>query len=177
MRNMDRRIRLTEEDLHFVVENAVRQIISENMEDEGARDVWNGFKGVGKRFYSQGQDRVQNMAQNINQRVGKAKKYVQDKWDQGVEAAKQFGDNINATYQTNKLNSQIQTAIQTASDALDNLIKLDADYAKYRNGSTLGNKRQRGTILNAQKVLTNIKSRYNQTADSYASGDANYQRA
>lgn len=126
-------------------------------------------------FFRQGQEAAKQVGTNINDKLTGAKDYVQDKWDKGVEAAKQASANVNATYQTNRLNSKIQTAIQTADDALTNLITLDGEYAKYRNGSTLGNRNQRKTIVNAQAVLRNIKSRYNQTADAYANNKAKKQ--
>lgn len=49
--NRNRQIRLTEQELHFIVENAVNNILMENMEDESAKDIYNGIKGVGRRFF------------------------------------------------------------------------------------------------------------------------------
>lgn len=173
MKTDNRQIRLTEQDLHFIVENAVNSILMENMEDEDLKDYWNATKAVAGRLKDKGQDMVQKMGANIDNKVTGAKDYVQDKWNKGVEAARQTGENIGATFQSNRLNSQIQTAVQTASDALRDLIDLDTKFSKY--GTALGNAKAKEAIIKAKKYLdavgpTSIRDRANLTAKSYRQG-------
>lgn len=65
MRNIDRKIRLTEQDLHFVVENAVRKIIRENMEDEGLGQFFNNVRSFGNAWY--GNRKIQGAIKKIKQ--------------------------------------------------------------------------------------------------------------
>ena len=85
---MKRQIRLTEEDLHFLVEDTVRNILVENGYDEGA--LWNAFKKKGNQI-------GQKMAD-------KAQQYGRD--------ARALGNNMKNTYKAGRNYNYLKKMLQ-----------------------------------------------------------------
>lgn len=62
---MKKVVRLTESDLHRIVESSVYSILKENIEDEGVfGNIWNGIKGVAQGTASQVGQQYQNAKAN-----------------------------------------------------------------------------------------------------------------
>ena len=97
-------IQLTEQDLHMVVEEAVKSILAENGVDEGA--LWNAFKNKG-----------QQIGKNM---MGKAQQF-----GQGVQ---NMGKNMMNTYQTGRQDKQLQQLAQQAKAALKQLVDAAANF-------------------------------------------------
>ena len=110
-------IRLTEQDLHFLVENAVQSYLTENGMDEGVGGYLSGM-------FNRGSKQVQNTGGNLA--AG-----LQDKWNQTKDyAKKQYGrakqgiQNYQRAGQVSSINQDAQKAITNAYNSLDNLLKL-----------------------------------------------------
>lgn len=57
-------VRLTEEDLHQIIESTVQRIITENYEEEG---MWDTMKSFGGQYFNRGKKSAQQFGQNVKQ--------------------------------------------------------------------------------------------------------------
>ena len=136
---MDKKpIRLTEQDLHFLVENAVQAYLTENGMDEG---FFGGLGALGSKFGNRMKTAGQNMSNAASQ-----------KWGQAKNAMGQAYNNAKNTYQTGSANQDAQKAIQNAVQALNNLKAADQKLQSMGQYSVIG--KQMGLIDNLIKVLS-----------------------
>ena len=149
-------IRLTEQDLHFLVENAVQAYITENGMDEG---FYGGLGAHGSKFGNRMKTAGQNMSNAASQKWGQAKNAmgqaanaVGQKMNQAGQAMGQAYNNAKNTYQTGSANQDAQKAIQNAVQALNNLKAADQKLQSMGQYSVIG--KQMGLIDNLIKVLS-----------------------
>jgi hypothetical protein len=149
-------IRLTEQDLHFLVENAVQAYLTENGMDEG---FFGGLGALGSKFGNRMKTAGQNMSNAASQKWGQAKNAigqaanaVGQKVNQAGQAMGQAYNNAKNTYQTGSANQDAQKAIQNAVQALNNLKAADQKLQSMGQYSVIG--RQMGLIDNLIKVLS-----------------------
>lgn len=136
---MDKKpIRLTEQDLHFLVENAVQAYITENGMDEG---IFGGLGALGSKFGN----RMKTAGQNMSNAVGQ-------KMNQVGQAIGQAYNDAKNTYQTGSANQDAQKAIQNAVQALNNLKAADQKLQSMGQYSVIG--KQMDLIDNLIKVLS-----------------------
>lgn len=133
---------LTEQDLHFVVENAVRAYLIENGMDEG---FWGGLSTLGSKFGNGAKRMGQNMANTVGQaanavgnKLGQAANAVGDKLGQAGQAMGKAYTNAKNTYQTGSANQDAQKAIQNAVNALNNLKAADQKLQSLGQYSVIG---------------------------------------
>ena len=96
---MDKKpIRLTEQDLHFLVENAVQAYITENGMDEG---VFGGLGALGSKFGNRMKTAGQNMSNAVGQKMnqvgqamGQAATAASQKWGQAKNAMGQAANAV-----------------------------------------------------------------------------------
>ena len=154
---MDKKpIRLTEQDLHFLVENAVQSYLTENGMDEG---FFGGLGALGSKFGNRMSTASQNMANAASQKwnqaknaMGQAANAVGQKMNQAGQAMGQAYNNAKNTYQTGSANQDAQKAIQNAVQALNNLKAADQKLQSMGQYSVIG--KQMGLIDNLIKVLS-----------------------
>lgn len=154
---MDKKlIRLTEQDLHFLVENAVQAYLTENGMDEG---FFGGLGALGSKFGNRMKTVGQNMSNAASQKWGQAKNAmgqaanaVGQKMNQAGQAMGQAYNNAKNTYQTGSANQDAQKAIQNAVQALNNLKAADQKLQSMGQYSVIG--KQMGLIDNLIKVLS-----------------------
>ena len=154
---MDKKpIRLTEQDLHFLVENAVQAYLTENGMDEG---FFGGLGALGSKFGNRMKTAGQNMSNAARQKWGQAKNAmgqaanaVGQKMNQAGQAMGQAYNNAKNTYQTGSANQDAQKAIQNAVQALNNLKAADQKLQSMGQYSVIG--KQMGLIDNLIKVLS-----------------------
>lgn len=154
---MDKKpIRLTEQDLHFLVENAVQAYLTENGMDEG---FFGGLGALGSKFGNRMKTAGQNMSNAASQKWGQAKNAmsqaanaVGQKVNQAGQAMGQAYNNVKNTYQTGSANQDAQKAIQNAVQALNNLKAADQKLQSIGQYSVIG--KQMGLIDNLIKVLS-----------------------
>lgn len=154
---MDKKpIRLTEQDLHFLVENAVQAYLTENGMDEG---FFGGLGALGSKFGNHMKTAGQNMSNAASQKWGQAKNAmgqaanaVGQKVNQAGQAMGQAYNNAKNTYQTGSANQDAQKAIQNAVQALNNLKAADQKLQSMGQYSVIG--KQMGLIDNLIKVLS-----------------------
>lgn len=154
---MDKKpIRLTEQDLHFLVENAVQAYLTENGMDEG---FFGGLGALGSKFGNRMKTAGQNMSNAASQKWGQAKNAmgqaanaVGQKMNQAGQAMGQAYNNAKNTYQTGSANQDAQKAIQNAVQALNNLKAADQKLQSMGQNSVIG--KQMGLIDNLIKVLS-----------------------
>lgn len=149
-------IRLTEQDLHFLVENAVQTYLTENGMDEG---FFGGLGALGSKFGNRMKTAGQNMSNAASQKWGQAKNAmgqaanaVGQKMNQAGQAMGQAYNNAKNTYQTGSANQDAQKAIQNAVQALNNLKAADQKLQSMGQYSVIG--KQMGLIDNLIKVLS-----------------------
>lgn len=192
-------IRLTEQDLHYLVENTIRAYLTENGMEEG---FWGGLSTLGGRFANnaakagqnaansaqgawnnaknamgQAAQNVANSAQgawnNTKNAVGQAANTVGQKINQAGQNIGNAYNNAKNTYQMGSANQDAQKAIQNARKALKAL--MDADQKMKQLGATgIGNGKQMDAIKNAMNALDsgvqNIGSRFQAARDSAVNG-------
>lgn len=154
---MDKKpIQLTEQDLHMLVEDAVRAYINENGMEEG---LWGGLSALGSKFGNRMSTAGQNMANAAGQKwnqaknaMGQAANAVGQKMNQAGQAMGQAYTNAKNTYQTGSANQEAQKAIQNAVQALNNLKAADQKLQSMGQYSVIG--RQMGMIDQLIKVLS-----------------------
>ena len=165
------KIRLTEQELHYLVEDAVRTyLINEGM-DEG---VWGGLKTMGQRAYNkmtgngnysspEGETAPQEQPQgNIFNRMGKSL----DKFGNSVT-------NAGRTFQMGSANQDAQKAITNAVNALNNLKTASQKMQQAGGGGLQGKALQ--AVDTALKYLTmkggaGMSSVFQQTANAAGRG-------
>ena len=154
---MDKKpIRLTEQDLHFLVENAVQAYLTENGMDEG---FFGGLGALGSKFGNRMKTAGQNMSNAASQKwsqaknaMGQAANAVGQKMNQAGQAMGQAYNNAKNTYQTGSANQDAQKAIQNAVQALNNLKAADQKLQSMGQYSVIG--KQMALIDNLIKVLS-----------------------
>ena len=164
-------IQLTEQDLHFLVENAVQVYLTENGMGE---DVRSGIKGVWNRFnnkrnstgaYANNQSDMQAQPQgNFFNRMG--------------QRINNFGNsvtNAKRTYQANSANGDAQKAITNAINALNALMDADRRMKQVGGAGLMGNAAT--AVENAYQALTynknnagNIRNQFQGSADVTSKG-------
>ena len=135
-------IRLTEQDLHMLVEDAVRAYITENGMDEG---LWGGLSALGSKFGNKMSAAGQNMANAAGNKwnqaknaMGQAASAVGNKMNQAGQAMGQAYNNAKNTYQTGSVNQNAQKAITNAVNALNALKAADQKLQSMGQYSVIG---------------------------------------
>ena len=150
---MDKKpIRLTEQDLHFLVENAVQAYLTENGMDEG---LGGWLSGIGSRFGKQAQTAGQNMANSVGQKWNQAKQYAGQKYDQ----AKQGLQNYQTAGQVSSINQDAQKAINNATQALNNLVQLSTKLQQMGQNPVIG-QNTLPVIQNCLRTLQQVGGRF-----------------
>ena len=150
---MDKKpIRLTEQDLHFLVENAVQSYLTENGMDEG---LGGWLSGIGSRFGKQAQTAGQNMANSVGQKWNQAKQYAGQKYDQ----AKQGLQNYQTAGQVSSINQDAQKAINNATQALNNLVQLSTKLQQMGQNPVIG-QNTLPVIQNCLRTLQQVGGRF-----------------
>lgn len=147
---MDKKpIRLTEQDLHFLVENAVQAYLTENGMDEA---LLGGLGALGSKFGNRMRTAGQNMVDTASQKLGQAKDAMGRAYNNAKTAVGDAYTNAKNTYQTGSANQDAQKAIQNAVQALNNLKAADQKLQSMGQYSVIG--KQMGLIDNLIKVLS-----------------------
>ena len=163
-------MQLTEQDLHFLVEDAVRSYLTEMDEDfkSGIKGVWNRFnnKRNGTGDYAKNQDsNMQAQPQgNFFNRMG--------------QKLNNFGNsvtNAQRTYQVNSANGDAQKAITNAINALNALMNADKRMKAAGGAGLMGNAKI--AVENAYQALIydkknagNIRKQFQGSADVTSQG-------
>ena len=139
-------IRLTEEDLHRIVESSVERIINENMEDEGLFDY---FRSMGRQGGQKAQQAGAAMGQKMRQGYDAVKGAAQRGYD---AAAKNVGQAVQGVKDMHHQAMQ-DSMVSNMNNAIANFEKSLSTFI--RNG---------GNFQNAQlnSRLSGIKNMLNQ---------------
>lgn len=159
MNRRNRQISLTEEDLHFVVENAVKSVLMENGQDEG---FFGGLGALGSKFGNRMQTQAQKMGnamggaynnakQAVSGAYNNAKQAVGNAVGNATQAVQGAYNNAKNTYQVGSINQDAQKAITNAVQALNQLKAADDRMTSMGQYSIIG--RQRGLIDNLIQTL------------------------
>jgi hypothetical protein len=144
---------LSEQDLHMLVEDAVRIYLQENDMEEGVT----GFLGG---MFNRGQKQVQNTGENlknsINNKLTQAKEYGKKKLAQ----AKQGVQNYQMAGQVSSINQDAQKAVTTAYNSLNNLVNLSNKLKGITGYSALGPQLETAVVncMNALKSRGNLRN-------------------
>ena len=144
----NRPIQLTEQDLHMLVEDAVRTYLTENGMEEG---FWGGLGALGSKFGNKAATAGQNLANSAGQKWNQAKNAVGNAYNNAANAVGNAYNNAKNTYQTGSANQDAQKAIQNAVQALNNLKAADQKLQSMGQYSVIG--KQVGLIDNLLRAL------------------------
>lgn len=70
-------VRLTEEDLHQIIESTVQRIITENYEEEG---MWDTMKSFGGQYFNRGKKSAQQFGQKMGDKLTNITTDVKNTW-------------------------------------------------------------------------------------------------
>lgn len=146
MKNSNKPIQLTEQDMQFLVKEALKSYITENNIDEG---IWDGMKTFGRSVGNKMADGAANVKNNLGsnmramgKKMGKAYNYAKN------------------TYQTGSITGDAQKYISNATNALNSLLQADNKLVQMGQNSVIGNGSQRQVVMQALNVLKNINGRF-----------------
>lgn len=154
---------LSEQDLHMLVEDAVRIYLQENDMEEG---LFGGFGALGSKFGNAASRAGQNMANAANGMMNKAKNVGQQAMNAVGNAANRAGqavgnayNNAKQTYQVGSINQDAQKAIGNATQALNNLVQLSNKLQSMGQNPVIG-RNTMPIIQNCMKTLNQIGGRF-----------------
>ncbi len=168
MNKNNKPIQLSENDLHFLVESAVKTYLKENGMDES---LWGGLSSLGQKFgngakrgignaenkmnsmYNSAKNAVGNMATKASNAMGNAYNNAATK----VGNAYNQGKNV---YMAGSANADAQKAIKNAASALNALLQADNKLVQIGQPSVIGNGRQKQQIMQLSKSLGSIGGRF-----------------
>lgn len=148
-----KQIVLTEQDLHMLVEDAVRLYLKENDMEEGVTGFLSGM-------FNRGQKQVQNTGENlrnsINDKLTQAKEYGRKKLAQ----AKQGVQNYKMAGQVSSINQDAQKAVTAAYNSLNNLVTLSNKLKGITGYAALGPGLETAVVncMNALKSGGNLRN-------------------
>jgi ribosomal protein S20 len=102
-------IRLTEQDLHFLVEEAVKGYLVENGMDEG---IWGGLKNVAQKGASAVGRGLQNAGRNVRSTATNAYNNVTGATSNAVNQVKTAYQQGNAQQDLNNVNNALKPMVQ-----------------------------------------------------------------
>ena len=137
-------IQLTEQDLHQLVEDAVRYYITENSDEEGLRSMWAGLKGAASKVGGDARTNVNNAQDYASSKLGQAAQWAKNKaaaagqyvGDKAKQVQK-YGQAVNANFQAHSAAEQIKGYIDQAVKALSNLQTANTKLSRYKQGGAL----------------------------------------
>ena len=146
MKNSNKPIQLTEQDMQFLVKEALKSYITENNIDEG---IWDGMKTFGRSVGN----KMADGAANVKNNLGSNMRAMGNKMGKAYNYAKN-------TYQTGSITGDAQKYISNATNALNSLLQADNKLVQMGQNSVIGNGSQRQVVMQALNVLKNINGRF-----------------
>lgn len=146
MKNSNKPIQLTEQDMQFLVKEALKSYITENNIDEG---IWDGMKTLGRSVGNKMADGAANVKNNFGSNMRAM----------GNKIGKAY-NNVKNTYQTGSITGDAQKYISNATNALNSLLQADNKLVQMGQNSVIGNGSQRQVVMQALNVLKNINGRF-----------------
>ena len=142
MKNSNKPIQLTEQDMQFLVKEALKSYITENNIDEG---IWDGMKTLGRSVGNKMADGAANVKNNLGS---------------NMRAMGKAYNNAKNTYRTGSITGDAQKYISNATNALNSLLQADNKLVQVGQNSVIGNGSQRQVVMQALNVLKNINGRF-----------------
>lgn len=146
MKNSNKPIQLTEQDMQFLVKEALKLYIKENNIDE---DIWDGTKTLVRSVRNKMADGAANVKNNLGPKMRAMGKKIGDAYN-----------NVKNTYQTGSITGDAQKYISNATNALNSLLQADNKLVQMGQNSVIGNGSQRQVVMQALNVLKNINGRF-----------------
>lgn len=146
MKNSNKPIQLTEQDMQFLVKEALKSYITENDIDEG---IWDGMKTLGRSVGKKMADGAANVKNNFGSNMQAM----------GKKMGKAY-NNAKNTYRTGSITGDAQKYISNATNALNSLLQADNKLVQMGQNSVIGNGSQRQVVMQALNVLKNINGRF-----------------
>jgi hypothetical protein len=174
MRN--NQIRLTEQDLHMLVEDAVINILRENGMEEGlfgglgalGAKTWNGVKKGGESMtnsmgglYNRAKNAVGNAYNQVSNTVGNAYNNA------STAVGKTYNNAVN-TYQVGSINQDAQKAIENVRTSLTQLQGLNKKLMNMGQATVL-DRNTAPLVQNLLKSLNRISGNFRSRRTSYTS--------
>ena len=164
----NRPIQLTEQDLHFLVENAVQAYLTENGMEEG---FWGGLSTLGSKFGNKAAKAGQNMANSVGNKMSQMGQAIGNKVNQAGQAMGNAYNNAKNTYQTGSANQDAQKAIKNAVNALNALKAADQKLQSMGQYSVIG---KQGALIDQlistlnQGGATSVSGRFQNRRNAFA---------
>jgi hypothetical protein len=164
---MDKRIQLTEQDLHMLVEDAVKSYLINEGLDEG---FWGGLSALGSKFGNKAARVGQNMANSVGNKMNQAGKAIGGAYNSAKNAIGQAYNNQKNTWQTGSANQDAQNAIKNAVKSLNALKAADQKLQSMGQYSVIGKQSALIDQLIAalsQGGATSISGRFNNRRNAF----------
>ena len=177
---MKKVIRLTESDLHRIVNESVQRILTEEM-DEGlfgglgalgqmfgnkARKAGQGMTNAASQKIGQAKDAMGRVANAVGNKVNQAGRYVGNAYNNAKETVGNAYNDAKQAYQTGSASSDAQSAIQDAVKALQNLKAADQKLQSMGQYSVIG---KQGVLIDQLlKVLGSTGGRFKARTSAFA---------
>ena len=166
-------IRLTEEDLHFLIESAVENYLTENGETELFDNLRAGMRGVGQKL---GRDtsavssramanvngKMNRFGNYLNNKVTGAKNYMNDKvsgaktyMNNKGQQMRQYGQDVRDTYQRTAMAQQVKGYVDQCVNALSKLYNANMNMKKYSINGVL----PKGVDAKIDELINVLQSR------------------
>ena len=160
MRYEGNKVVSSEQELKWLVNESVKNIIKEERLDEWwGQNVMAGLRGAGKKVGGDAQTATNSAMDTVGSGLSRAANYVGRKAGQVADyvgdkagQVKKYGQAVNANYQAHYAAQQIKGYINNAVDALTKLKEANTKLAKYKMGGALTNE-VIGQIDNVISVL------------------------
>ena len=146
MKNSNKPIQLTEQDMQFLVKEALKSYITENNIDE---DIWDGTKTLVRSVGKKMADGAANVKNNLGPKMQAMGKKIGNAYN-----------NVKNTYQTGSITGDAQKYISNATNALNSLLQADNKLVQMGQYSVIGNGSQRQVVMQALNVLKDINRRF-----------------
>ena len=130
-------IRLTEADLHRIIESSVERIMNENMEDEGFGDY---FRSLGRQGKAK--------AQAAGERVGN---WAGNKWNAAKQSVQNTYNNVKQGVQTMHQNAMQDSMVANMENALSSFEQSLATFKK--NGGNFANAQLQSRLQGIKNML------------------------
>ena len=153
---MKQTYRLTESELHMMIESCV----NEALQDEG-------FLGGLGSLFSKGANKATQSAKNLSGRINNAyqgaKQQVQGAYNNAKQQVQGAYDNAKKTYQAGSYNQDAQKAAMDAKNAIDKLYDLNKKMVQSGVGNNIIGQKQAAALEGARKVLNYIAGQFKAT--------------
>ena len=147
-------IRLTESELEKIIQESVKSILSENMEDEG---LWDTVKSFAGQYGKRGKEQAQNLGRAAGQQMKQGYNAMKQGINNGYNAMKQGYNNVKQDINNTMQNARQDGAMKDMQKAFNNF---KTAVANYKSAGGKVNGQLGSSIAGIDKMMNGYQSHY-----------------